>query len=71
MVKAELAVTPGSPLLSNGTENISHTNTNQKQAEAVILIADEENFRRTQEKERWYTLTENSTRKEDVITTST
>lgn len=64
-MKAELAVTPLSPFLSNGTEDMSHTNTNQKQAEAVRLVADEENFGRTQGKERCCVVTENSTHKED------
>lgn len=36
-----------SPFLSTGTENISHIiNINQNQAEAVILISDEENLGR-------------------------
>ena len=68
--KAELTVTLLSPFLSNRTENISHTGTNQKQAEAVILVADEENFR-TQGKQRCCVITENSTHREDRITTNT
>lgn len=63
-----------SPFLSTGTEKISHANINQKQAEAAILISDEENFRRkelSQDEERHYVITENSTHKEDITTTNT
>lgn len=63
-----------SPFLSTGTEKIIHANINQKQAEAVILISDEENFRRkelSQDEERYCVITENSTHKEDITTTNT